>query len=928
MSRKAQFQRRESKSQVFHAEKNLSEVKSFMLVQEAASLRRPDLLLDSRAAMSRPAGFCFLEDTACVILKESSWRHCSQAETAGLFSAPQEGCSMDRLLLFLGRALALTRRSLYILLCVDPNRNHWSSRSRPPEDACSAEEQQQSNDAAAFVSCGPEVWRLYIQLSTKLGDLAQQLELPASPIIVPWEAQDLAALKEATNQESGGCRHWAARARDAVLQHYLMTSAGCLRWRPRDEAARCLSIPLVLDEEFTCTDADACSAWPRHWHLTSSAAEAPDSDPGKRVACSLEGRTRGLPSKCEAALIEGGPLGGGRADATTAFKYTVVAGTFDRLHAGHRLLLATAVFAAGESTGLAVAGGPLVTKKTNPSARPATADIEPFAFRLRAAAAFVQLAAAARNRALSVSGCMEALQEECGVLTDQQQQQQPVFQGFDGIFNSIGVIPQKAPLQIHQAAELQTGRLPLRLQVFRITDSIGPADRLSFDCLVVSAETLRGARAVNDARLKLGNEPVSFLTVELVPSRAQPSPRIFEALHATLPFTKKTGSLHANTTGEWGAPSRKGVSALAGGANLGSAGSAVVDGYLNTLKDSTLASLAAGEETPQSKVSSTELRYLHWKQLRCDSVAWLCERFRSSWSRLVRDKGRCQENTGDKSSSAVWQLLCAEHAAPWRRLHTFERIARLLKRLDAEQHPERAEPVVLAIFFGSLLACPCFSLGQVTDACAASNCSSQQSASSSWAPLIEAEWWSGAASSLISELDSYWCEEGAGDEWHTGGHSLQSSTTCGQSSLLRALMTAQRASSLATLATPLERETGKQNSSFTESCGIGASSRDEQAALVKRICRLELLECTSSGSLALATSTQQLRDEYFFVGDTPFTQWRELQLRQVLRNADSLAPLGHEERRHAVAFIRQELGMLTTAASTKVEVADHRTKQS
>ncbi|KAL8270469.1 hypothetical protein Esti_005616 [Eimeria stiedai] len=883
-----------------------------------------NFLASHPTAMSQPVGICFLEDAACVLLKESSWRRCSEAEAAGISSAPRESCSMDRLLLFLGRALTFTRRSLYVLLCVNPHKSPPSSLPSPPEDACSAAEKQQCKNAAAFVSCGPEVWKLYVQLSAKLGNLAQRLELPATPIILPWEAENFAADKETTNQESGCCSHWAARARAAVLRHYLMASAGCLRWKPRDEAARCHAIPLVLDEEFTCSDADACSAWPRHWRLTSSAAVTSGSGVRKRVACSLEGTREFLPSE-----HEGDPSTSGRADAATTFKYTVAAGTFDRLHAGHRLLLAAAVFAASEATGLALAAGPLVTK-TRPSMSNSTADIEPFSFRLRAATAFVQLAAAARNLALSISGYTEAIQEECGLLTQQQQQQQQqqVSGRFEGISGSAGLLPQRAPLQEQQAAEQQGGRPRLRLQVFRITDSIGPADRLSFDCLVVSAETLRGAHAVNEVRLKLGNEPVSFLTVELVPSCAQPSPRVFEALHATLPFTKKTGSLHGDTTSGSGSSAGEKASRLPVGAKLELRGTAVVEDQLDTPKGSTLSlSLAAGKETPQGKVSSTELRYLHWKQLGCDCVGWLCGRFHASWCWLLRDRGSCLEST-NSAPPAVWQLLCAEHAAPWRRLHTFERIARLLRRLDAEQHSESAEPVVLAVFLGSLLACPCQSLPQITDACATPDGSSQTSASPNWAPPAEAEWWRAAASSLLSELNSYCCEAGAKDKGQTGGHSRKGSTACKHTSLLRALMTAQRASSIATLATPFEPAAGKQNASFTEACGTQASSLDEEAALVKTACRLELLECTSSAFLPLAAGMQQLRDEYFFVEEAQFKRWRELQLRQVLNDADSLTPLKQEEHRHAVVSIKRELEMLTPALTTKVEAATDRTKQS
>ncbi|KAL8450699.1 hypothetical protein Emed_002337 [Eimeria media] len=824
--------------------------------------------------MTHSVSFCFLEDAACILLKESSWRQCLQDE--------------------------------------------------------SAEKQQinSNNNAAAFVSCGPEVWKVYVHLSTKLCDLAQQLELPASPIIIPWETETPAEDNERRNKGSGDCSHWAARARAAVLQHYLMTCEGCLRWQPRDKGAQ---IPLVVDEEFACDDAHACSAWPRHWHLPSSPA-----------ACSLEGSKGGPPIECESPLNEGGPLSSERVPAATAFEYTVVAGTFDRLHAGHRLLLAAAVFAASEATGLAVAAGPLVSKKRSSSLSESTADIEPFAFRLRAAAAFVQLAAAARNRAVSINGYNEAIQEECGWLSDkqqqqqqqqeqqqqhqeqqqqeqqqqEQQQQQSVSGGLKDICVSSGVLPPEAPLQDLKAAEQHARELPLRLQVFRIVDSIGPADRLSFDCLVVSAETLRGAHAVNEVRLKLGNKPVSFLTVELVPSCAAPNPHVFKTLHAMLPFTQNTESVHHadRASSEPVSSAQETISPLPAESAVGCP-----------------ASLAAGKGTSQSKVSSTELRYLHWKQLRCESVTWLCGRFRSSWSWWVRDNSSCTY-TADNSSSAVWQLLCAEHAAPWRRLHTFGRIARLLKRLDAEQHSESTEPVVLTIFLGSLLSCPCYSLPRTTDTCATTNCSLQRKASSSsWAPPAEAEWWLGALSTLLFALAFYCCGEGEKDEGQGKGQPLESSAACKHTSLLRDLLIAQRVSSLATLATPCEQTVGKQNTLFMEAahCHVEGSRVNDEgaAALVKAARRIELLECTTiSGSVSLATRMhQQLRDEYFFLEENQFKRWREAQLRQVLNHKDSLTVLELEERRQAEASIKQELEIVISACSAKVEGADHTT---
>ena len=52
--------------------------------------------------------------------------------------------------------------------------------------------------------------------------------------------------------------------------------------------------------------------------------------------------------------------------------------------------------------------------------------------------------------------------------------------------------------------------------IFRLDDEMGPAARENFDAIVVSAETLAGAKKINAARLSHGLKPLRIIKIDMV----------------------------------------------------------------------------------------------------------------------------------------------------------------------------------------------------------------------------------------------------------------------------------------------------------------------------------------------------------------------------------------------------------------------------
>ncbi|CDJ52827.1 hypothetical protein, conserved [Eimeria brunetti] len=592
------------------------------------------------------------------------------------------------------------------------------------------------------------------------------------------------------------------------------------------------------------------------------------------------------------------------------FGYTLVAGTFDRLHAGHQLLLAAAALSARQRIGLAVASGPLVEKKAASEQDVAGAGVEPFACRLKSAAAFVQLLAASRGKVVRLTGFREALWEEATSLSEEPQLQFSLLGGS----NEFGCGSRPA---MEANTEGEAVGDSLQLHIFRITDAVGPADRLAFDCLVVSAETLKGASKVNSIRVEAGNDPVFVLSVGLVPADAGVLHQAAGVVAAYLPFPLVRGANQPEQKAE--------LSRLEGGGSLSK--------YLVQQK----APVAAEEKdfsssVPQkyknsthepldafrNKLSSTALRQQQVKWLGCGSIAELCKRFRSAWLWLEGNEG--VGSTKRQLCSTMWNVLCAEHAAPWRRLHTFDRVARSLKRLDASEACVKRELIVLSVFLGSLLASPCHYITVARRACAASD--SRDSAEdndansctlASWSPEAEDAAWQISATKLLAGLQCKWELRPSAAEQNGGrgrGKLPETSTIDpgsvlleGQFSVLMGLLLEQRAATHTRLAS-----TGQAVSALRGRRAV-AWGDGESATMVRLTRRLEQLEFTDR-SVEEATRLQRLQQEYFFVSKDCFRTYRMKQLAQLLENANSLDCLDHEELVNARTNIELELDML------------------
>lgn len=867
---------------------------------------------------------CFQEDAACVIISEGTWR--PRPPTGGGTSTEacgKESYWKDQLLLFLGHALVLTRHTLYVLVCMAPVA-HGASYSTPPVGQGIAGHDGLWGDAAAIVSCGSDAWQLCLWLSAKLGDLTRRLELTVSPIVLPWE----------TEQKGAGAdgKHWVLRARTAVTRHYLLTVRRSLLLPSRDEDALACAVPLVLDHCSAFTSRDVCDFWPRHCRLSPLHENSRTLQLDQAFACTAEENGQCVLPDSQASS-NGGCHGVETNDprrAHASFKYTVVAGTFDRLHAGHQLLLAAAALATDEHVGLAVAAGPLVEKKVVAAEDVAAAGVEPFSYRLQVAAAFLQLLAAARGREMCISGFREALVEEERSGSGEQQRKPAKTGGGSTI--SCGL---EAPLQgsLSATAVQSPGRY-LWLHVFRITDAVGPADRLAFDCLVVSTETMRGAKVVNEIRRKIGNEPVSVLVVELVPTDAQTSPYVAEVLSETLPFTSAKEGDERKNPDSGTLPRDELPTVPYSQAESQVAGQACEDAL--TLRG-TPGPPVGSQEASRSKLSSTELRYLQWRRLRCGCVTWLCNRFRLAWIWLVGSESK-EQTVARQSASTVWRALCAEHAAPWRRLHTFERVARALRRLDEEYPSVGPQPVVLCLFLGSLLACPCRYITRTAGACEVSSCNSLARGSvapawtvASWSPDAEEQAWHRSARSLLAELQSNFpvnqpneqgpraleSQHSVGEEAvASSGLMLDGSILEGRCNLLLTLLCEQRAASVGTLVTAARTADVVQGDVSAHATGNAAPVEQGIGELVRLTRRLEQLECTGN-SVTYRERSQNLREEYFFIDYGYFSDYRTRQLVRLLETAGSLDCLRPQELLRARANIDYELELLRNGINAR-----------
>ncbi|CDJ30202.1 uncharacterized protein EMH_0027020 [Eimeria mitis] len=882
--------------------------------------------------MASATSCCFQEDAACVIIDEKTVRRLALAGTDCSTKRCVESCEVDELVIFLCRALLLTRRTLYVLLCV-PTEARSTPSLRLSNESHSGDRGGRFGDAATFVSCGVEAWRLIVCLHTRVGSLARRFGLTAVPIIIPWDCATSRAGVPADGS-TPACTHWVERARAAVLHHYRQTSGGSFSWQPVDEAGLANAVPLVLDNVTAFSSCVACDIWPRHCHLSPFQGNIRVCSSDQALLVEVEEQSISQVQQ-SALLIRENPCDvksngasqgvcedrsgdtatdDEKVQAQVPFGYTVVAGTFDRLHAGHQLLLAAAVLSARQRIGLAVASGPLVKKKTMSQQDMAAAGIEPFAFRLQAAAALVQLLAASQGKETRVAGFIEALEEEEASMSNELHHHLSLLGGSSRV--NCGF---RGVIESPTSALADTFGGSVQLQVFRIIDAVGPADKLAFDCLVVSAETLKGAIAVNSIRIEAGNKPVFVLTVGLVPTDAWVAHQAAEKLAAYFPFPLCSGvnqfeqkSGICVLTGEENGPEST-MPANARAPSKGEEHSSVQQEDHNPT--------AGSLEVFPDKLSSTALRQLQRKRLRCGSVADLCKRFHAAWLWLEGREGETG-TTELQSCSTMWSILCAEHATPWRRLHTFDRVARALELLDASKPSVNREPVVLTVFFGSLLACPCHYITLGRGACTA--CDSRVLTTAdcantctipSWSPEAEDAAWHRSAVKLLAELQRKWgrCSFAAAQNSQRYTRKVPAASTFvygdtlleGRFSLLMGLLLEHRAASLTRLAPTAQAVNALR--------GRRDVSRDDEetATMVLLARRLGQLEFTDR-SVEEKTRLRRLRQEYFFVSEDCFRRYRMMQVAHLLENANSLDCLNHEELFHARVSLERELSILET----------------
>ncbi|CDJ39528.1 hypothetical protein, conserved [Eimeria tenella] len=855
--------------------------------------------------MTSAAARCFQEDAACSIIDEGvvfrllSTGHNDPTEVE---ACCKESIELDKLMLFLGRALLLTRHTLYVLLCM-PAAAHRNVSSSAFEVSGPSGRDGLYGDAASFVTCGQRMWHLIASLSAKLGNLARYLQLISVPIVIPWETGEPSHRGVLPSAAVQNGTQWVRRAREAVLRHHQLTVGGKLFWKWSRETTHEYVVPLVVDSTCTLTSAAARDLWPRHCCLGPL-----DSLP----LCQVE--QVGSFGTDEQELSSVQDL---HSPTAPPFDYTLAAGTFDRLHAGHQLLLAAAALSTRRNIGIAVASGPLVKKKAASLEDVAAAGIEPFVYRLQAAVAFVQLLAAARGAGVSLKGFSEAIEEEERAISAELQ-----FPGcMTGVSNNFGYGLRLLPDANRRTPEALTSEEKLSLRVFRISDAIGPADRLVFDCLVVSPETLKGADMVNSIRKEAGNKPVFVLTIGLVPTDMRVSSHTAVALAAHLPFphdqqaplSRLATEFHRSAqvdTLEEAFPEAQSIVAEAGKGHM----------QRSVLRESQKSSNASAE-TLLKKLSSTELRQLQAKRLRCGSTSELLMRFRKAWVWLEGSEGD-KGIAGGEFFAMFWSTLCAEHAAPWRRLCTLDRVARILKFLDDVETCAQTEPLVLSSFFGSLLSCPCSYIELASVPCEDSqitalmgNESATKCTVANWTPETEEVAWQKSAVNLLAELQLRSGGKGSCAAASSSHGATGLAPACAslpeyrdvmleeRYSLLLSLMQEQRAATLAKLAPVVQR---KNAWSQTTDANLSAY---ETGDLMRQARRLEQLEYAET-STDLANRLQSLREEYFFVSDDCFRRHRKRQLERLLDDADCLDCLSNEEILSARAAIEQELQML------------------
>ncbi|KEP63798.1 UNVERIFIED_CONTAM: hypothetical protein HHA_230990 [Hammondia hammondi] len=396
---------------------------------------------------------------------------------------------------------------------------------------------------------------------------------------------------------------------------------------------------------------------------------------------------------------------------TELLKHVLVAGAFDRLHAGHKILLMAAALLARERVGLAVTAGGLISRKVTDAYLAMASGIEPFCLRSKSAAAFLALVLQATGHSCVFRNYTElVLSEELGFsekalsCADSRMPQREIEGGWhDALakatrgsnarpsvsyqdqtdFWSQGGAAESRPASLWRDAvdfPALNGRFcrqdkqgkrtreseenQVSVHLYRIDDPLGPSGDLDFDALVVSTESISGGLFVNAERVKRKNRPVLLIEIPTLPP-ATPSSvwRVESRAVKTADAVARDSPSHlqshepVRSSGE-----RQEFLAEADGPSP---------------SDCVPTTTIARQRAPV-KLSSTALRCVQATRLGVsrEDLEYLFNAFHAAASSVI--------GAPAPVGNVHWTALCEMNSAPWRRFFTFQRLVRLLRLVERQ----------------------------------------------------------------------------------------------------------------------------------------------------------------------------------------------------------------------------------------------------
>ncbi|KYK67542.1 hypothetical protein TGPRC2_230990 [Toxoplasma gondii TgCatPRC2] len=396
---------------------------------------------------------------------------------------------------------------------------------------------------------------------------------------------------------------------------------------------------------------------------------------------------------------------------TELLNHVLVAGAFDRLHAGHKILLMAAALLARQRVGLAVTAGGLISRKVTDAYLAMASGIEPFCLRSRSAAAFLALVLQAtghtcifRNytelvlseelgfseKALSgADSCMPHREME-GVWRDALAKaprgwnaQPPVSYQDQTEFCCEGGAAESRPASLWRDAvdfPALNGRFcrqhkqgkrtreseenQVSVHLYRIDDPLGPSGDLDFDALVVSAESIAGGRFVNAERVKRKNRPVLLIEIPTLPPA---TPCSVWRLESRAPKTADAIARDSSSPLQSHEPVR----------SSGERQELLAEAHEPSSSECVPNTTLSRQRAPM-KLSSTALRCVQATRLGVsrEDLEYLFNVFHTAASTLIGAPAPVR--------NVHWTTLCEMNSAPWRRFFTFQRLVRLVRLVERQ----------------------------------------------------------------------------------------------------------------------------------------------------------------------------------------------------------------------------------------------------